>query len=429
MDLLIKNARIIDPANKIDEVSSLLIRNNKIDKIARSIPEKGCKVIDATGLIVCPGFIDMHAHFREPGREDKESILTCSRAAARGGFTTVVGMPNTSPVADNQTVIEFVLSKAKKDAIVNMEIVGCISKKRKGKELAEIGELKESGAIAVTDDGSTIQEADIMRRAFEYCKLFDMLIMSHSEEDTLSEDGVMNEGAVSTALGLKGIPTIAENIIIGREILLAEFTDAPIHFTHVSNKGALELIKAAKKRGVKVSCDTMPHYFSLTDEACLGYNPMAKVNPPLRTGEDVKAIKTALKDGTIDAIATDHAPHTALDKFYEFESCENGISGLETAVPLAINNLLLPKILDLKQFVSKFTINPAKILRLDRGTLTPGKIADITILDLEKEEIIDPEEFESKGKNTPFKGMKLQGSPVYTIVNGKIVMQNRKVVN
>jgi len=428
MDLLIKDGRIIDPSQGIDEVGSILISDGKIEKIDNSIPEDGCHVIDASGLIVCPGFIDMHTHFREPGREDKETLFTCSRAAARGGFTTVVGMPNTNPACDNQTVVEYVKSRAKEVAIVNMEVVGCISKKREGKELAEIGELKRTGAIAVSDDGGTIQNADVMRKAFEYCNLWHMPIISHSEDYDLSGDGCMNEGYVSTMLGLPGIPSLSENVIIGRELLLAEFTNSPIHFTHISNKVAVAMIRDAKRRGVKATCDTMPHYFSLTEEACIDYNPMAKVNPPLRTAEDVEAIKKGLEDGTVDAIATDHAPHLRVEKFYEFADCENGISGLETAVPLAITNLIHTDALPLTEFVAKFTINPAKILHLDRGTLSLGKNADITILDLEKEEVVDPEQFESKGKNTPFAGMNLKGMPVYTIVNGKIVMKDRKII-
>ncbi|MCX6798512.1 MAG: dihydroorotase [Candidatus Diapherotrites archaeon] len=424
--LLIKGGKVVDPANKVEHLADVLIENGKIKKVG-SIKEKADETIDAKGLIVCPGLIDMHVHLREPGREDKETIATASRAAAHGGFTTIVGMPNTNPTADNQTVIEFVLSKARKEAVVNVLPVGAITVKREGHNLAEIGELKKTGAVAVSDDGADIQDANVMRRALEYCTMWKMPVISHSEDIRLSAGGAMHEGLVSTELGLPGKPAAAEEVMIAREIILSSSVGCPIHFTHVSAKGSVELIRDAKKRGCNVSADTCPHYFSLTDEAVRGYNANAKMNPPLRPKEHVAAVKEGLKDGTIDVIATDHAPHLLVDKFLEFEECESGIVGLETAVPLVISRLVDAKVLSLSDAIAKMTVNPAKVLHLDKGTLSPGADADVTIIDIETEKTVKPEEFQTKGRNTPFGGWKLGGWPVHTIVGGKIVMRDGKI--
>jgi len=426
--LLIKGGRVIDPANRIDAEMDVFVENGKIAKAAKGINAKADETIDAKGLIVCPGLIDLHAHLREPGREDKETIGTASRAAAMGGFTSIVGMPNTNPAADNQTVIEFVLSKARKEAVVNVYPVGAITVKREGHNLAEIGELKKTGAVAVSDDGSDIQDANVMMKALQYCTMWKMPVISHSEDIRLSAGGAMHEGLVSTELGLPGKPAAAEEVMIAREIILSDYTGCPIHFTHVSAKGSVEMIRDAKKRGIKVTADTCPHYFSLTDEAVKGYNANAKVNPPLRSREHVEAVKKGLQDGTIDVIATDHAPHLLVEKFLEFEECESGIVGLETAVPLVISKLVNEKILGLNDAIAKMTVNPARILGLEKGTLSAGADADITIIDLGKEQPVDPSRFESKGRNTPFGGWKLKGWPVCTIVGGKIVMRERKIV-
>ena len=370
----------------------------------------------------------MHVHLREPGREDKETIQTCTRAAARGGFTTIVGMPNTTPVGDDQTVISYIYEKARTEGIIHVHAVGNITKGGKGEELAQISDLIRAGAVAVSDDGKTIQNAGVMRRALEYLKLWDMPYISHSEDESLAGEWSMHEGRISTRLGLAGKPETAEEIIISRDIILSEMTDTPVHFTHVNSRIGLELIKAAKKRKARISCDTCPHYFALTDEAVIGYNPNAKMNPPLRSKEHVIAVKKALKSGIIDCITTDHAPHLLVEKYYEFDHCENGIVGLETSVPLVMDQLVNKKIITLKQMVKLMSLNPARILRLDKGTLSKGVDADITIIDPKKEEIIDKEEFESKGRNTPFHGWKLKGMPVMTIVYGMIVMQDRKVM-
>ncbi len=426
--ILIKNGTVIDPSNKINKEMDVLIKNGKISALEKNIKEKADETIDAKGLIVCPGLIDMHVHLREPGREDKETLATASKAAAKGGFATIVGMPNTTPDADNQTVIEFILSRAKRDAIVNILPVGAITKGREGKELAEIGELKKTGAVAVSDDGSDIQDANVMRKALEYCTMWDMPILSHSEDVKLAAGGVMHEGFVSTELGLPAKPAAAEEVMVAREIILSELADAKIHFCHISTKGSIDLIKLAKKKRLKVSAETCPHYFTLTDENVKGYNANAKVNPPLRSKEHKKAVLEGLKDGTIDVIASDHAPHLLVEKFKEFEYCENGMVGLETMLPLVLDKLVHTNILSLDEAIAKLSCNPAKVLGIDKGTLSKGKDADITIIDLNAKETVDPEKFESKGRNTPFAGMKLKGKAVYTIVAGKVVMENGKLV-
>lgn len=426
--LLIKGGRVIDPANKRNGIMDVLIDNGKVKKVEPNISESGAKSIDAKGLVVCPGFIDMHVHLREPGREDKETIETCSRAAARGGFTTIAGMPNTTPSADNQTVIEFVISKAKKEAVVNVLPIGTITKHREGKELAEMRDLKITGAVAVSDDGDTVKNPAVMMRAMQYSTMWDMPIISHSEETELSEGGVMHEGLVSTKLGLPGKPVSAEDVITARELVLAEQTGAKLHFAHVSTKGSVEMIRQAKKKGLNISAETCPHYYTLTDEAVIGYNPNAKMNPPLRSEEHRRAVVEGIKDGTIDVLASDHAPHLLNDKFIEFAYCENGIVGLETEVGLAMTHLVGKKVIKLEQMIEKFTVNPAKALNLEKGTLSEGADGDVTILDTELENVIDANQFESKARNTPYKGWKLKGAPVYTIVAGKVVMKDRKVV-
>ena len=426
--ILIKNGRVVDPANKVDKVADILVEKGKIAKVAPGISHEADETIDAQGLVVTPGLIDMHVHLREPGREDKETIATASMAAAHGGFTTIVGMPNTSPDADNQTVIEFVMSKAAKDAIVNVLPVGAITKRRQGKELAEIGELKKTGAVAVSDDGSDIEDANIMRKALEYCRMWNMPVLSHSEDPALSANGAMHEGLVSTELGLPGKPAAAEEVMIAREIILSRLAGCPIHFCHVSTKGSVDLVRMAKKQGDKVSAETCPHYFTLTDEAVRGYDANAKVNPPLRGREHMEAVRQGLRDGTIDVIASDHAPHTLVEKFLEFEYCENGIAGIETMLPLVLTHLVNKKVLSLSDAIAKMSCNPAKVLGLDKGSLEEGADADITIIDLGKEEVVDPSKFKSKGRNTPFAGMKVTGKAVHTIVGGKVVMREGKLV-
>ena len=366
-----------------------------------------------------PGLIDMHVHLREPGFEYKESIQTGTMAAVKGGFTTVCCMPNTFPVNDNASVTEFIKRKASQEGHCAVLPIGAITKEQKGGELAEIGTMRNEGCIAFSDDGQPVMNSLIMRRALEYSKSFDVPIISHSEDLTLSEDGVMNEGVISVTLGLKGIPVEAEQIMIFRDILLAELTGGRLHIAHVSTEGSVNLIRNAKNRGANVTAETCPHYFSLTEDAVQGYNTNAKVNPPLRTARDIAAIKKGLKDGTIDVIATDHAPHHRDEKMREFDSAPFGISGLETALGLSLR-LVQEGILSLHQLIEKMTINPAKILRIKKGTLRAGMDADILVVDEKKEYTVHAERFISKGKNTPFEGWELKGSPVLTMYKGKI---------
>ena len=421
MNLLIKGGRLVDPSQGIDENMDLLIADGVVLEVGLGItaPE-GTESVDASGMIVTPGLIDMHVHLRDPGYEYKEDIATGSRSAAAGGFTSVACMPNTSPVIDNKAVTSYIINKAKNEAIVNVFPVGSITKGGKGESLAEMGELKEAGCVAVSDDGRPVVSAELMRRALEYANGVGITVISHSEELSLVGEGVMNEGFISTELGLKGIPWAAEDVAIAREVYLAEFTGAPVHIAHISTAGSARIIRNAKARGVKVTCETAPHYFTLTDEAVLGYNTNAKMNPPLRGAGDVAAMKAGLADGTIDAIATDHAPHHPDEKDVEFNVALNGIVGLETSLPLSLK-LVEDGVLDLKALVSLMSCNPAKILGIDRGTLKPGAVADVTIIDPQKSWQVTAEKLESKSKNSPFLGWQMKGAAVYTIVKGQVV--------
>jgi len=421
MNLLIAGGRLIDPSQGIDQTMDVLIADGVVLELGQglSAPE-GTQTIDAAGLIVTPGLIDMHVHLRDPGLEYKEDIATGSRAAAAGGFTSVACMPNTSPVIDNKAVTSYILNKARNEAVVNVFPIGAITKGSKGESLAEMGELKEAGCVAVSDDGKPVANAELMRRALEYAKGVGITVISHSEETSLVGEGVMNEGFTSTELGLKGIPWAAEDVAVAREVYLAEFTGTPVHIAHISTVGSARIIRHAKERGVQVTCETAPHYFTLTDEAVLGYNTNAKMNPPLRTAADVAAMKAGLADGTIDAIATDHAPHHPDEKDVEFNIALNGIVGLETSLPLSLK-LVEEGCLDLKALVSLMSCNPAKILGLERGTLKPGAVADVTIIDLLKKWQVSAERLESKSKNSPFLGWEMQGAAAYTIVKGQVV--------
>jgi dihydroorotase len=433
MKILIKNGNIIDPSQGIDGIGDVLIENGKIkevgikgkDQNARSKEQKSgaesaeLRTIDAKGLKVFPGLIDMHVHLREPGFEYKETIKTGTTAAIRGGFTTVCCMPNTFPVNDNASVTEFIKRKASQEGCCSVLPIGAITKGQKGEELAEIGTMRNEGCIAFSDDGQPVMNSLIMRRALEYSKAFNVPIISHCEDLTLSEDGVMNEGLLSLTLGLKGIPAEAEQIMIFRDILLAELTGGKLHIAHVSTEGSVNLIRHAKERGAHVTAETCPHYFNLTEEAVKGYNTNAKVNPPLRTARDIEAIKAGLRDGSIDVIATDHAPHHRDEKRREFDMAPFGISGLDTALSLSLK-LVKEGVLTLIQLIEKMAWNPARILGIDRGTLKIGSDADVVIVDENKEYKVEPDRFISQGKNTPFAGWLLEGMPVLTIYKGKI---------
>lgn len=419
MNVLIKNGHVIDPANGVDEKSDLLIVDGKIARLGKpgSIPADGAEVIDAVGQFVVPGLIDMHAHLREPGYEYKETIATGTAAANAGGFTAVCCMPNTNPVNDNRSLTEHILSQAAREGSARVLPIGAITKGSKGEELAEIGELREAGCVGISDDGKPVMSASTMRRAMEYSKTFDIPVISHCEDVSLAGKGVMNEGFVATELGLRGIPNAAEDIMVARDIALAELTGARVHICHVSTAGAVRMVREAKQRGVKVTAETCPHYFMLTDEAVRGYNTMAKMNPPLRTAEDVAAVKAALKDGTIDAIATDHAPHAEDEKLQEFDLAPFGVVGLETAVGLAFN-LVREGVLTLGELVRRMSVNPAKILKVPGGSLAVGAVADVTIVDPGQEWTVDASQFRSRSRNTPFDGWKLKGKTVRTIVGG-----------
>ena len=415
---VLQNGRIIDPVSGVDSIGDLWIKDGVTISPEETLPEN-CQLFDLQGKWVVPGLIDMHVHLREPGEEYKETIESGTKAAAAGGFTAVACMPNTTPVNDSAPITEFIIKTAQSKGAARVYPVGAISKASQGTGLAEYGEMKAAGAVAVTDDGLPVLDSQLMRRAMEYAGSHDLLVMSHSEEMALSKNGSMNEGVISTRLGLRGIPVAAEAIMAYREIALAELTGQRVHIAHVSTGAATELIRQAKARGVQVSAETTPHYFTLTEEAVGDYNTNAKMNPPLRTEEDRQAIRKGLQDGTFDAIATDHAPHSVLDKELEFDQAANGIIGLETSLPLALS-LVRDGVIDAVRLVELMSVAPARILKVAGGTLAVGNIADVTVIDPDKEFVFTKESILSKGKNSPFLDWKLQGKAVLTIMGGRI---------
>lgn len=422
MDLLIKGGRVIDPSQGVDALLDLLVIDGVVKELGTGLTAPaGARILDAAGLVVTPGLIDMHVHLRDPGLEYKEDIISGTKAAAAGGFTSVCCMPNTKPVIDNKTVASYVVNKAKAEGFANVFPVGSITQGSKGDNLSEMGELKEAGCVAVSDDGRPVVNGELTRRALEYARGMGIMVISHAEDISLAGNGVMNEGYVATELGLKGIPWVAEDSATARDVYLAELTNSPLHVAHVSTKGSIRIIRNAKARGVQVTCESAPHYFILTDEAVRGYNTNAKMNPPLRTESDRLAIREGLADGTIDAIATDHAPHHKDEKDVEFDLAMNGIIGLETSLPLSLT-LVSDGVLTLPELVDKMSCAPAKILGLNgRGTLAPGSVADITIIDLESPWTVVAEKLASKSKNSPFLGWEMKGKAAYTILAGKIV--------
>jgi dihydroorotase len=421
---VIKGGRVIDPGN-LDDILDIVIEDGNIVEIKQGAladdENKESKIIDASGKIVAPGLIDMHVHLRDPGYEYKETIETGSRAAAFGGFTAICCMPNTNPVNDSRQVTEYIIKKAVKADIVRVYPVAAISKGLKGESLCEYGELKDAGAVALSDDGNPVMNSQLMRRALEYSSRFNLTVISHCEDFDLVSDGAMNEGAVATKMGLSGIPNAAESIMVLRDISLCELTGVPVHIAHVSTRESVRAIRDAKKRGVPVTAETAPHYFSLTDASVKDYNTNSKMNPPLRTEQDIEAICQGLVDGTIDVIATDHAPHSIIEKAVEFDQAANGIIGLETAVPLGLK-LVETGIIDITDLIEKMSKNPARILGLKNG-LEIGKTADITIIDPEISYCIDANRFQSLSRNTPFDGWDVKGKAVLTMVGGKIVYQ------
>lgn len=407
----------------------IFVRDGKVAAIGKNLKEKASKRIDASGLVVTPGLIDMQVHFREPGREDKETLETGSMAALAGGVTSVVTMPNTYPIADNQTVVEFVVQRARELDLINIYPTGSITKGENGAMLSEINELKRSGAIAITDDGVDVQHEGVLRRAMEYAKTCGILLMSHCETEDLTEGGAMHEGWVSTQLGLPGIPASSEDLAVYKNILLAEETGARVHLLHNSTAGAIREIRAAKKRGsTNISAEVSVQHFALTDEECMGYNTNAKMYPPLRSKEHIKAVIKGIKDDTVDAFTTDHAPHIEPDKIKAFQDAAFGFVGLETSFATMYTYLVHEKHIDMKHGIEKMTVGPAKILGINKGHLSVGADADVSIFDIEKEWVVDEKRFFSKGKNSPFIGKKLLGKAAYTIVGGVVKYENNKIV-
>ena len=420
MTVIIRHGRVIDPG-RINGPADVLIQDGKIAQVATElVVPPGATVMDASGKWVLPGFVDLHVHLREPGFEYKETIQTGTSAAVAGGFTSVCCMPNTSPVNDNQSVTEFILDKARAAGLAHVFPIGAITKGSEGKELAEFGELKDAGCVAVSDDGKPVMNGMVMRRALEYARAFALTVVDHCECLHLSEGGCMHEGLVATELGLHGVPAAAEDVMVARNLALAELTGGRLHLAHLSTAGSVRMVREAKARGVKITSEACPHHFLLTVEAVREFNTNAKMNPPLRSRKDVDAIKEGLKDGTIDAIATDHAPHADFEKQREFDYAPFGIVGLETAWGLALT-LVDEGTLSVEQVVALLTVQPARAFGLSKGTLAVGADADVTIVDPEAQWVVEPERFRSKGRNTPFAGWKLKGRVVTTIVSGRVV--------
>jgi dihydroorotase len=419
MNLLIKNGRVLDPAAGIDLVQDLLITEGRIARSGRRLTAAGgTETVDATGKVVCPGFIDIHTHLREPGFEYKETVASGTRAAAAGGFTAVCCMANTFPVNDNRAVTDYILARARVEGVVRVYPIGAVTRNLEGTQLAELAEQAEAGCVAFSDDGKCVMNAGLYRRAMEYALPFGTPIISHAEDCHLARDAVMNEGLVSTELGMTGEPAAAEEVMVARDIVLAELTGAHLHIAHASTAGSVRMIREAKARGVHVTAEVTPHHVLLTDEAVRGWDPNTKMAPPLRTKRDVDALQEALVDGTIDCIATDHAPHALAEKEDEFAEAAKGIVGLETAVALLLDRLVRPGLIDLATLVTRLSSGPARLLNLPGGSLAPGAVADITILDLEQAWTVDPSTFRSRARNTPFGGWSGAGAPWMTIVGG-----------
>lgn len=418
--LLIRNGRVINPASKLDKITNIFIENGKIKSIG-SPSRNADHIINAKGLIVTPGLIDMHVHLREPGKEQEETIASGAAAAVNGGFTSVACMPNTEPPVDNEASAEFVYLQSKRTAKANVFPIGAITKGRQGQELAEMGQLFRGGAVGFSDDGDPVHSAEVMRRGLEYARMFKRPIISHCENRDLTQDGVMNEGRVSTLLGLPGMPKVAEEIMVHRDITLAEMTQGQLHIAHITTANAVDLLRQAKARKIKITTEATPHHLALTEDTIRDFDPNFKMNPPLRTQKDIQAIKKGLRDGTIDVIASDHAPHSSEEKDVEFSQAPFGVIGMESLLPIVLTELVHKKVLTIAQAIAKLTINPARILGLAKGTLNPGADADITLIDVNKKWIIDPSDFKSKSRNCPFAGWKVKGKAVQVIIAGQII--------
>ena len=428
MKLLLKGGRIINPAEKFDKIADVLVEDGKIKAIGENLEAAGSEVYDATGKVVTPGLIDLHVHFREPGQEAKEDFESGANAAAAGGFTTVCTMPNTKPAVDDAAMVRSLEKRAEDVAKVHVKIIGAVTKGQEGKELAELGDMIEAGAVAFSDDGHYDQKAKVLLNAFDYLHTFDKVIVNHDEETSLVEDGVMNEGHRSAMLGLKGRPTVAEDIAVARDIMLAEYAGSRVHVAHISSARAVDIVRQAKKRGVRVTCEVTPQHLTMTDECVNLFDTSTKINPPLRAQKDCEALLEGLKDGTIDAIVTDHSPHAQEDKDREYIYAPSGFPGLETSLGIMLTDLYHQHKLDLTTIVSKMTCEPAKVFGMDAGTLAVGKSADITVIDPELTWTVDEKKFYTKGSHSPFIGRKLKGKAVLTIVAGKIVMRDGEVL-
>ncbi|HPK50300.1 MAG TPA: dihydroorotase [Opitutaceae bacterium] len=426
--LWIQNARVIDPASKRDAVGDLFVVNGKLVSALSEADQKRAKIIDARGLVACPGLVDVHVHFREPGQTHKETIATGSRAAAAGGFTTIVCMPNTTPPADNAGTIQSIKDAVARDSVVKVFPTGCITSQLKGEALAPIGSLKRAGVVAITDDGNCVQANELMRRAAEYAKMFNLPIMDHCQDHSMTHGAAMNEGVVSTRLGLRGWPNAAEDVIVSRNVILATYTGAHIHMQHISSRNAVEILRRAKSRGVPVSAEATPHHIALTEDALVGYDTNLKMNPPLRTEADRRELIEGLRDGTLDCIATDHAPHTNYEKDKEFDVAPNGILGLETALAITLDVLVRQNGFSLSQVIDLMTRRPAKIVNLPSGTLAEGAAADICLFDPEEKWVYDAIAGHSKSSNSPWHRQTLTGRVKTTIVDGRVVFENGKIV-
>lgn len=428
MKLVIKNGRVINPATKFDEIADVLIEDGKIKEIGTDLEAGDASVYDAAGKIVTPGLIDLHVHFREPGQEAKETFESGSKAAAAGGFTTVCTMPNTNPVVDSAAIVRSLEKRAKDTACVHVKIIGAVTKNQEGKELAELGDMIQEGAVAFSDDGHFDATAKVLLNAYDYLHTFDKVIINHDEEPSLVEEGVMNEGHRSAMLGLKGRPTVAEDIAVARDVMLAEYADARVHIAHISSARAVDIVRQAKKRGVRVTAEATPQHMTMTDECVNLFDTSTKINPPLRSQTDCEAILAGLKDGTIDAIVTDHSPHAQEDKDREYVYAPSGFPGLETSLGIMLTDLYHKDKLDLPLLISKMSWEPAKVLGLEGGTLTAGAAADVTVIDPELEWTVDAAKFYTKGSHSPFIGRKLKGRAILTVVDGEIVMKDGNVL-
>lgn len=424
MKTLIKNGRVVDPSQNLDAVLDILVEDGKIKAVAANITEAADEVYDATGMVVAPGLVDVHTHLREPGLEAKEDIVSGTKAAAAGGVTTIACMPNTKPVVDNTIVLSGIKQRAAEESYANVEVIGAISKGEKGEELAEMGDMSEKGAMAFSDDGHYVASSRLFMLAAKYITAFDKTLICHAIDPELNAEGYMHEGAVSARIGVPGVPYISEDIAVARDCIIAEYTGAHVHIAHVASKGAIDIIRQYKKKGVNVTAEVTVHHLTLTDEACAGYSSATRVSPPLRSMDHVEAMRAAVLDGTVDAIVTDHAPHAPEEKDVEFRYAPNGFCGLETSLGVILTDLYHTNIFDLKTIISKMSCEPAKLFKLPAGTLQEGSVADITIMDLDKEWTVDSSKFYTRGKFTPYEGKECKGKAVATMLHGKFVMKD-----